>query len=87
MGLIAVVLVGVVVLIAAALVLTLHEGGWQNEPEDHGDLGLPDRLLRAEDIQSLRFRTGARGYRMQDVDAALERIAQSLRAAQQSSDK
>jgi DivIVA domain-containing protein len=35
--------------------------------------------LTAEDVTHLRFRTGARGYRMQDVDAALERIADAMR--------
>jgi DivIVA domain-containing protein len=86
-GLITVVLVGVIVLVGVALVLTLHDDGVRNEAEDHGDLGLPDRLLTADDIPALRFRTGARGYRMQDVDAALEQIAVSLRAAQRSSEK
>jgi DivIVA domain-containing protein len=84
-GLIIVVLVGVVVLVGAALALTFTEGGLGEETVDHGDLGLPDRTLTADDIAGLHFRTGARGYRMEDVDAALERITQSLRAAQPAS--
>jgi DivIVA domain-containing protein len=81
-GLIIVVLVGVVVLVGAALALTLADGGLSQETVDHGDLGLPDRMLTADDVAGLRFRTGARGYRMQDVDAALERISATLRASQ-----
>jgi DivIVA domain-containing protein len=86
-GIIIVVLVGVVLVLGLSLVLTLNEGGLGSETEDHADLGLPpERLLTADDVAALRFRTGARGYRMADVDAALERIAQTLRAVQQSSD-
>lgn len=81
-----VVLVAVVVLLGAALALSFLEGGLHDEPVDHGDLGLPDRILGADDIPALRFRTGVRGYRMQDVDAALERVAQALRESQPPSD-
>jgi DivIVA domain-containing protein len=82
MGLIVVVLVGVVILLAAALVLSFTDGGLREEPVDHVDLGLPDRTLTADDIAGLRFRVCVRGYRMQDVDAALDRLAQALRAVQ-----
>jgi DivIVA domain-containing protein len=82
MGLIVVVLVGVAILAGVALALTLSDGGLGDEPVDHADLGLPDRPLRAEDISSLQFRTGARGYRMEDVDAALDRVTEALRAPQ-----
>jgi DivIVA domain-containing protein len=81
-GLIIVVLVGVVIVLGAALALSLTEGGLRHEPVDHGDLGLPDRPLTADDIATLRFRTGIRGYRMEDVDAALDRVAESLRASE-----
>jgi DivIVA domain-containing protein len=81
-GLIVVVLIGVVLLLAVALLLSLTDGGLRDESVDHGDLGLPDRTLTADDIPGLRFRTGVRGYRMQDVDAALERAAQALRESQ-----
>ena len=73
-----IVLLGVVVVVGLAVLLTLHEGGLGDAPVDHGDLGLPDRVLTADDIPRLRFRTGLRGYRMEDVDAALDRIAQAL---------
>lgn len=83
MALIATVLAGVVLLVGFALVLSNREDGLPEETIDHGDLGLPDRPLTAADIPQLRFRVGFRGYRMEDVDAALERVAQSLGAPQQ----
>jgi DivIVA domain-containing protein len=79
--LIAVVLVGVVILVAVALALAYNDDGLHDETPDHGDLGLPDRPLTADDISGLRFRVGMRGYRMEDVDAALDRIAQSMRGS------
>jgi DivIVA domain-containing protein len=79
--LILLVLLGVAILVVVALVLAFYEDGLQDEPPDYGDLGLPDRLLDAEDIPRLRFRIGLRGYRMEDVDAALDRVAQSMRDA------
>jgi DivIVA domain-containing protein len=77
-ALIATVLVGVVLLVGFALVLASREDGLPEDVVDHGDLGLPARPLTAADISGLRFRVGFRGYRMEDVDAALERVAQSL---------
>jgi DivIVA domain-containing protein len=77
-ALIATVLVGIVLLAGAALVLAFRDDGLPEETVDHADLGLPDRRLTAADITKLRFRTGFRGYRMEDVDAALDRVAQSL---------
>lgn len=79
---IVILLLGVAVLVGFAVLLTVREGGLPDEVVDHGDLGLPDRVLTADDIGGLRFRTGLRGYRMEDVDAALERIAASMRSAE-----
>jgi DivIVA domain-containing protein len=81
-ALIAIVLLGVVILIGAALLLSLKDGGLPDATLDHSDLGLPAGTLTADDIPKLRFRVGLRGYRMEDVDTALDRIAQALRAAQ-----
>lgn len=78
MALIATVLVGIVLLIGFALVLAFNDDGLPEETVDHRDLGLPDRPLTAADLAGLRFRVGFRGYRMEDVDAALERIAESF---------
>jgi DivIVA domain-containing protein len=79
--LIAFVLVGVIILVAIALVLAYNEDGLHDEAVDHADLGMPDRVLSADDISTLRFRVSLRGYRMEDVDAALDRIEASMRGA------
>jgi DivIVA domain-containing protein len=79
-GVIVIVLIGIAILAGVGLALTMTDRGLSAEPTDHIDLGLPDRPLTADDVTGLRFRTGARGYRMQDVDAALEQIADTLRA-------
>jgi DivIVA domain-containing protein len=86
-GLIATVLVGVIVLVGIALILALHDEEPRGDQVDHGDLGLPDRTLTADDIPALRFRIGLRGYRMEDVDVALNRVAEALRDAQQTPHK
>lgn len=72
-------LAGLVILVAVALVLSLSDDGLKREEVDHLDLGIPDRRLSADDIAGLRFRTAVRGYRMEDVDRALHRIAESMR--------
>jgi DivIVA domain-containing protein len=79
---VALMLIGVVILIAVAVVLAVLDRGLEPEPVDHRDLGLPDRPLTARDIPGLRFRVGWRGYRMEDVDAALDRLGESLQAAE-----
>jgi len=57
-----------------------------DEPEDAADRGLPnDRLLRSDDIPRLRLRVGLRGYRMSDVDAALDAAQRALAAAEERS--
>jgi DivIVA domain-containing protein len=86
-GVIVIVLVGVVLLIGVALMLSLSDGGLHDEPVDHRDLGLPDRPLTLDDIAGLRFRTGLRGYRMEDVDAALDRIQQAWPGSQPPAEK
>jgi DivIVA domain-containing protein len=72
------ILVGIAILAGFAVALSLLDGGLEEEPVDHPDLGLPERPLTAADVPGLRFRVGWRGYRMDDVDAALDRLAQSL---------
>jgi len=77
------VLGGIVVLVGLALVLARNLPVLDDEAEDVADNGLPaDRLLRSDDIPRLRFRVGLRGYRMSDVDAALEAVRRSLAAAE-----
>lgn len=75
-------LVGIAILCGLAIALSMLDRGLEDEPVDHPDLGVPDRPLTAADVPGLRFRVGWRGYRMDDVDAALARLAQSLHEAE-----
>ncbi|HWB66363.1 MAG TPA: DivIVA domain-containing protein [Mycobacteriales bacterium] len=76
-----VVVIGAILVAGLALWLVYNGGGLEPESVDHADLGLPDDgPLDADDVPRLRFRIGWRGYRMEDVDAALDRIAESMRA-------
>jgi DivIVA domain-containing protein len=75
------VLGGVVVLLGLAFALSRGAETLPDEPDDAADVGLPEgRLLRSDDIGRLRFRVGLRGYRMSDVDAALEAARLALQA-------
>jgi DivIVA domain-containing protein len=76
------ILIGVALLGGVAVALSLTDRGLEDEPVDHRDLGLPDRPLTADDVSGLRFRVGWRGYRMDDVDVALDRLAAALRDAE-----
>lgn len=75
------VIVIAVVLFAAAVVATGRGGGIPEFPPDRPGLGLPDdRPLTAADLDGLRFSLAVRGYRMAEVDAALDRLADTLLA-------
>ena len=77
------VLGGVVVLLALAFVLSRNIDPMPEEDDDAIDRELPEgRLLRSDDIPRLRFRVGLRGYRMSDVDEALEAAQVALAAAE-----
>lgn len=81
MGVIVAVVIGIAVLTGAAVLLAVTEHAISDEPVDRLDPGLPDGPISAADIPRLRFRIGLRGYRMDDVDAALARIQDSLAEA------
>lgn len=70
---------GAVVLLGVAYVLARGMPVFDDEPDDSIDRGLPDgRPLASDDIPRLRFRIGLRGYRMSDVDAALDAVRTTL---------
>jgi DivIVA domain-containing protein len=74
------VIVIAVVLFAVAAVIAGLGGNMVEFAPDRPVLGLPDdRLLTADDVDELRFPLAVRGYRMADVDEALDRIADTLR--------
>ena len=66
------------VLFLAAVVATRGGGELAAAPPDAADLALPDGPLRSSDVEALRFPLAVRGYRMAEVDAALERMADEL---------
>ncbi len=67
------------VLFAVAAVAAGRGDLLADAPRDAADLGLPaDRALRATDLESVRFPMVLRGYRMADVDEALDRLAAEL---------
>lgn len=81
------VLVGLVLLVGVAWLLSRADVQWLGEPEhDAPDAGLPDdRLLRSDDLDRLQLRVvaglrGGRGYRFADVDATLAKVRESLAA-------
>lgn len=77
------VVLGVLAVLVVALVLASVGGALPAAPPDTDEPQLPtDRLLTSSDIATLRFRTAFRGYRMDDVDAALAALHAALWAAE-----
>ena len=70
----------VVLLIGAVAVVASGRWGGMNEAyDDRPDMRVPtNRLLDAGDIESSRFGVGVRGYRMDEVDSLLERLAREV---------
>ncbi len=64
---------------AAAIVATGRGGGLGPAYDDRPDVRVPaDRPLTGEDLRTVRFNTAVRGYRADEVDALLERLADQL---------
>lgn len=66
------------VLFAAAVLSTREQGLLAEASPDDPDVPLPDEPLTPDDVGRLRFSMAARGYRMSEVDLALERLAKEL---------
>jgi DivIVA domain-containing protein len=74
------VLAALAVLFAAGALIT-HEGEvLRDAPADGPDLDLPVGQLQPEDVPQLRFGLALRGYRMDEVDTTLARVAHELTA-------
>jgi DivIVA domain-containing protein len=73
-------LVVIVALLAAVGWLAIGGGGHMSEPmPDRPDLALPDEgMLARNDVDRVRFSVGARGYRMDEVDDVLDRLAHEI---------
>lgn len=74
------VLLGVLAVLCAAGVVAMGRGDSMAEVEpDRSPLGeLPTGDITPEDVRSLRFSVAFRGYRMDEVDAVIERLAAEL---------
>ena len=70
----------VAVLFGTAVVATRADPLLADAPPDRPDLALPAGELRADDVAEVRFSLALRGYRMDEVDEVLERLAAELAA-------
>lgn len=71
---IAIALLGAIAVVAAGQGESMHD-----VHEDRPDVLVPrHQRLAAKDIRSVRFSTGLRGYRMDEVDALLARVEAEL---------
>ncbi len=74
-------LIGVVLVLFAAAVLSTREGSvLADAPPDAVYPALPPGPLQPEDVTAVRFDMALRGYRMSEVDEVLQRLAGDLRA-------
>ncbi|WP_030484711.1 DivIVA domain-containing protein, partial [Nocardioides aequoreus] len=71
------------VLAVGAVVVVFAGGGGSMGPayDDQRDVLLPEGPLTGPDLREVRFNTAVRGYRADEVDALLERLARQLDAA------
>ncbi|HEX7472954.1 MAG TPA: DivIVA domain-containing protein [Candidatus Limnocylindrales bacterium] len=73
------VLLGIAVLGGVAVVAAGRGEGLVPTEPDRPDLALPEgRPVAREDVDRLRFSVGFRGYRMDEVDDVLDRLAADL---------
>jgi DivIVA domain-containing protein len=69
------------VVFGVAAFLTGRAEGMSYEPQDLASVGIPrDRAMTADDVSGLRFALALRGYRMSEVDDALDRLAAEIGA-------
>lgn len=70
----------IVLIIGAVAVVAAGKGeGLRPAEEDVPAVEFPQgRAITAEDLRALRLNTAVRGYRMAEVDALLDRIADQL---------
>ena len=72
---------GILVVAAVAMLAVGRLGELPDVEPDRAPLALPeDRALRSGDVDSVRFAVGMRGYRMDEVDDVLDRLATEVAA-------
>ncbi len=80
-------ILGVLAMGAIGLVAAGHGGPLAPVHDDRPDPGLPrDRALTGEDLRRVRFPLALRGYRMSEVDALLDRLAEERDADSRADD-
>ena len=72
------VVIAIVVVFAVAAVAVGRGGGLDPADPDLVRPSLPDGPMSAEDLDSVHFAIGFRGYRMDQVDAVLDRLGREL---------
>ncbi|HEY9375686.1 MAG TPA: DivIVA domain-containing protein [Jiangellaceae bacterium] len=72
------VVVAVIVVFAVAAVAVGRGGGLAPAAPDLVRPSLPDGPVSADDVDSVRFAVGFRGYRMDQVDDVLDRLADEI---------
>lgn len=80
MTLIQVLIVLAVVGAVAAVAAGVVRGGMADDATSRPGLELPEDALRGSDLTEVRFSLGLRGYRMDEVDDVLDRVAAELDA-------
>lgn len=68
--------------VIAAFALGFVRGGLADPPASRPDHALPPDRLTAGDVAGVRFSVALRGYRMEEVDAFIDRILDELHAQQ-----
>ena len=75
----------VLIVLSLGAVVVVASGEGDPLSEEHGDthdvLVPADRPITGADLRDLRFNTAVRGYRADEVDALLDRLATQLDAA------
>ena len=74
-------LAGIVLITVVALLAVGRLGELPDTTPDRAPLALPeDRPMVKADVDDVRFATGLRGYRMDEVDEVLDRLADEVSA-------
>lgn len=71
-------LTGIGVVIAVAMLAVGRLGELAPVAPDRAPLDVPPGPLAADDVDAVRFAVGLRGYRMDEVDQVLDRVADDL---------
>ena len=72
-------LAGIVLITVVALLAVGRLGELPDTTPDRAPLALPeDRPMAKADVDDVRFATGLRGYRMDQVDETIDRVADEL---------